>query len=121
MSYFSGFLAFLFLFVGFFSLVVFLGRPGPETPLIRSTTDSSYIFVFPAWSLGWIPASYRRILAALGEIPSFSAISLIVKPFILILSASLTNLLKKLNIVSFFLTNINRHDIVSIIGWLPVG
>ena len=109
-------------FFGFFSsLAVFFGRPGPETPLISSTTDSSYMLVFPAWSFGCIPASYKRILAALGEIFSISAISRMVKPFIFIISAILKNLLKKLNIVFIFLTNINRHDIVFNIGWLPVA
>ena len=58
------------------------GRPLPGTFRIDSKADSAYKAVGPAYSMGFIPATLSRILTAGCPRPSFSAISLTVKPFI---------------------------------------
>jgi hypothetical protein len=73
------------------------GRPLPGTLRMASTTDSSYIFVFPAWVLGRISALRRRVFTASKPIPSISAISKTVKPCIYFISDSIQKIFKKNN------------------------
>jgi hypothetical protein len=81
MSYFLG------LREGFAGAAAFLGLPFPGTLRILSTTEGAYKLVLPAFCLGFIPALRRRAVTAFGSILSISAISLIVKPFIVSISA----------------------------------
>jgi hypothetical protein len=73
---------FLVFFAGLVSgAAAFLGLPLPGTFRIASSADSGYIASFVN---GLIPAVSRRLCAVLYGISSRSAISCIVKPFIVI-------------------------------------
>lgn len=103
MTYFFGFLTF------------FAGLPLPGTLRMASTADSAYMFVLPAWVLGSIPALIRRVLAASRSIWRISAISVMVNPFIHILSVIMKYILENVIISRHFLLTKNKwRDIVAL-------
>jgi len=105
----------------FFGFSVFFGRPLPGTLRIISMADESYIAVGPAYETGCIPAIRRRILTAGCPSSNFSAISLIVNPFILLISEIIQKILEKsIEFVRLILTKSIERDRLKIY-WLTTG